>query len=395
MPPPKAEPIPMLAPSRAMAKEHHLAAHVDAASRVLRSGQYILGTEVVALEAAMAQRLAVRHSLAVGSGTDALLVALMALGIRPGDQVICPAYTFFATAGVIARLGALPVFVDVCPKRLIITAETIAPAITPHTRAIIPVHLFGRMAPMAQIMALAQQHSLAVVEDVAQAMGSSQASGAAGALGHVAAHSFFPSKNLGGCGDGGLITTNDADLHQRMVGLRNHGAGSCPGQPRYLHPEVGGNFRLDALQAALIMEHLPHLSGALAARRAHAQIYCEAFAKAGADAAGEIRWHPHEAGETINQFVVRFAGPQIRERVAQALNDAGIASAIYYPLPLHLQPCFARLGYRCGDLPHSEAAASDSLALPIAPELHGDEIRRVAQVLLKALRETTTTAAAI
>ncbi|HEU5041177.1 MAG TPA: DegT/DnrJ/EryC1/StrS family aminotransferase, partial [Gemmatimonadales bacterium] len=296
------------------------------------------------------------------SGTDALLLPLRALDLEPGDEVITTPFTFFATAGAIHNAGARPVFVDIDPSTYNISPEAIEAAITPRTRAIIPVHLFGQMAAIEAILPIAERRGLAVIEDAAQAIGARrQVDGAwrmAGELGSCGTLSFFPSKNLGGFGDGGMIVTQDAALAERLRRLRLHG-----GAKQYFHDEVGFNSRLDTLQAAVLLAKLPHLAEWSAARARNAARYTEAFTGHPAVCP------PHtDAGNThiYNQYTIRV--PR-RDELQAWLKARGIATAIYYPLPLHLQPCFADLGYRQGSLPVSEAAATSVISLPVYPEM--------------------------
>ncbi len=331
--------------------------------RVARSGRYILGPEVEAFERESAEALGVRHAVGVSSGTDAVLAALMALRVGPGDEIICPAYTFFATAGAIARLGATPIFVDIDPATYLIDPAAVAARITARTRAIVPVHLFGRCADLGALQALT---ALPIVEDAAQAFGATLGGRAAGTIGTLGCFSFFPTKNLGAFGDGGLVITDDPALAARVRALRAHGA-----PEKNHHTEVGGNFRLDALQAALLRVALPRLDAALAARRGNAAVYDQRLARAGI---AEIVAPVGGSGATYNQYVIRVRGANLRDRLRAHLTSRGIGTEVYYPVALHRQPCFAALGLGEGSLPVAEAAARETLALPIFPGLTAAEI---------------------
>ncbi len=359
-----------------------------AIDRVADAQQFIGGPEVEALEREVAAYSQAQFGIGVSSGTDALLVALMAIDLRPGDEVITTAYSFFATAGSIYRLGGRPVFVDIDPLTYNIDANLLEDqvkarrsAVGGRLRAIIPVHLFGQMADMDPIMDIARRHDLIVIEDAAQAIGAEYKGRRAGSIGHFGCFSFFPSKNLGAFGDGGMITTNDPELAHKARLLRNHGA-----EPKYYHKVVGGNFRLDALQAAVLRVKLKYLDDWTAARQRNAERYRRLFVEAGlttddgrpptddgrppaVSGQRSAVILPHDAGygrHIYNQFVIRVAR---RERVMAVLKERKIGHEIYYPVPLHLQECFAGLGYRPGDLPESERAANETLALPIYPEL--------------------------
>ena len=366
---------------------------------VCDSQRFILGPVVEEFERAMAAYVGAAHAVGVSSGTDALLAALMAAGVGAGDEVITPTYSFFATAGCVWRLGARPVLVDVEPATLNVTADAVAAALTPRTRAIIPVHLYGQMADMGPIRDVAARAGVAVIEDACQAIGASDASGRAGAVGTMAAFSFFPSKNLGAFGDAGLVTTNDAALAARLRLLRGHGAAT-----RYHHDVVGGNFRLDALQAAVLGAKLPHLDGWTGGRRANAARYRTLFTEAAARAGVAIA--PPAAGPTpagtlslpverpgvhhvYNQFVIRVGG---RDAVKAHLTSAGVGCEVYYPIPFHLQACFASLGYRRRAFPVAEAAAGDSLALPIYPELTGAQQQYVVDAVVAGMTRPASTA---
>lgn len=341
-----------------------------AMDRVCDAQYFIGGPEVEALEKEVAQYSQAQFGIGVTSGTDALIVALMTIDIKPGDEVITTPYSFFATAGCIDRLGAVPVFVDVDPLSYNLDAARIEAAITPKTRAIIPVHLYGQMADMDPIMEVARRHNLIVIEDAAQAIGSEYKGRRAGSIGDFGCFSFFPSKNLGGFGDGGMVTANDPALAHKAKLLRNHGA-----EPKYYHKLVGGNFRLDALQAAILRIKLPHLDGWTAGRQRNAARYRQLFNDAnlvveGPTAAGKqgvvLPTEEAERRHIYNQFVIRT---DRRDAVMAKLKERKIGTEIYYPVPLHLQECFAELGYKPGDLPHAESAAKETLALPIYPEL--------------------------
>ncbi|MCB0062590.1 MAG: DegT/DnrJ/EryC1/StrS family aminotransferase [Caldilineaceae bacterium] len=344
-----------------------------AIDRVLESQYFILGPEVSALEEEVAAYSQCRYGIGVSSGTDALLVALMALDIQPGDEVITTPYTFFATAGCIARLGAKMVFVDIDPRSYNIDPTQIAEKITEKTRAILPVHLYGQMADMEAILAVAEQYSLPVIEDAAQAIGSEQTGRRAGSIGALGCFSFFPSKNLGGFGDGGMVVTNDADLAEKVTLLRGHGA-----KPKYYHKVVGGNFRLDAIQAAVLRVKLQHLDVWTDGRQHNAAIYRQLFQEIGLDSLIGLPEEMPRMRHIYNQFVIRC--PQ-RDALMAHLKAHQIGCEIYYPVPMHTQECFADLGYEHGDFPHSEAAANKTLAIPIYPELTEEMQRRVVAVI--------------
>jgi dTDP-4-amino-4,6-dideoxygalactose transaminase len=349
-----------------------------ALARVCDTQQFILGAEVEAFEREIASMLGVRHAIGVSSGTDALLVALMALGIRPGDEVVTSPYSFFATAGSIVRLGARPVFVDIDPATFNIDVDRIERALTPRTRAIMPVHLFGQCAELAALMELASRRGIPVIEDAAQAVGATYRGRAAGTFGAFGCFSFFPSKNLGAFGEGGLVTTNDDELAARVRLLRNHGA-----ERQYFHRTVGGNFRIDAIQAAVLRVKLPYLSGWTAARQRNAARYRDLIL--GSPVASRVRLPVEAADRThiYNQFVVRVPH---RDAVREGLLARGVGTAVYYPVPLHLQECFGDLGYRAGELPHAEAAARETLALPIFGELTTAQQSYVVRALEETLR---------
>jgi dTDP-4-amino-4,6-dideoxygalactose transaminase len=331
-----------------------------AIDRVCESQNFILGPEVSACEREIALFCGADFAVGVSSGTDALLAALMAVGVGPGDEVITVPFSFFATAGVIARLGARPVFADIEADSFNLDPQEIQSKITGRTKAIMPVHLFGRCADMEAISQIAQRHGLAVIEDAAQAIGARDLQGfSAGTIGDIGCFSFFPSKNLGAFGDAGMAVTNNAKLAELLNVLRVHG-----GKPKYYHKVVGGNFRLDALQAAVLRVKLKYLPLWSEARRQNARRYRELFSHAGL--LRHVAVPQDVPGHIYNQFVIRCA---VRNELQGFLRESGIESEIYYPVPLHLQECFADLGYREGQFPRAEAAAREVLALPIYPEL--------------------------
>ncbi len=336
---------------------------------VFRTQYFILGPEVKDLEEKIASYCQTDFAIGVSSGTDALLIALMALDIGPGDEVITTPYTFFATAGVIARVGALPVFVDIDPVSFNIAPEKIEAAITPKTKAIIPVDLYGQVADMAPIMAIAEKHHLKVIEDAAQAIGAEGQNGKrAGSFGDLGCFSFFPSKNLGAMGDGGIVTTNDPALADKVLKMRVHG-----GHPKYYHKLIGGNFRLDSIQAGVVGVKLKYLDGWTANRQQNAKFYTELFQKSGLIEKGVVSLPEAVYADSgaahyhvYNQFVLRVKD---RDALRAYLAKEEIGSEVYYPVPVHLQECFDDLGYKEGDCPEGERAAKETLALPIYPEL--------------------------
>jgi dTDP-4-amino-4,6-dideoxygalactose transaminase len=334
---------------------------LDAVTRVCDSQRFIHGPEVEGLEREVEAYLGVQHAIGVSSGTDALLAALMALGIGAGDEVVTSTYSFFATAGCVARLGARPVLVDIDPATYNIDANAAAAAITSRTRAIIPVHLFGQSADLMPIINAGIRHGVPVIEDAAQAIGAKYHDHSLGGFGTIGCFSFFPSKNLGAFGDAGIVTTNDPALGRQLRLLRNHGM-----EPKYFHHLVGGNFRLDALQAAVLRVKLPHLDTWTAGRQRNAARYRALFADARLTDTVRLPIEAPERTHIYNQFVVRV--PE-RDRLKARLDAAGIGTEVYYPIPFHLQKCFASLGYAPGAFPEAEAAANESLALPIYPEL--------------------------
>jgi dTDP-4-amino-4,6-dideoxygalactose transaminase len=344
-----------------------------AIAEVMESQHFILGPKVEACERAIASYSSVAHGVGVASGSDALLVCLMAEGIGPGDEVITTPYTFFATAGAIARLGATPVFVDIDPETYNLDVSQLEAKVTSRARAIIPVHLYGQMADMDAVMQVADAHGLIVIEDAAQAIGAEYKGRRAGSIGHYGCFSFFPSKNLGAAGDGGMVVTNDAQRAEKMRILRGHGA-----KPKYYHKVVGGNFRLDALQAAVVSAKLPHLDAWTAARQHNAAQYDRLFVEAGltsAPAEARVGLPKVVANRHIfNQYVIRI--PR-RDELQADLKSRGVGTEVYYPVPMHLQECFAYLGLVSGSFPESERAAQETLALPIQPELTAAQARYV------------------
>jgi dTDP-4-amino-4,6-dideoxygalactose transaminase len=349
-----------------------------AVTRVFDSQRFVLGPEVEAFEREIADELEVAEAVGVASGTDALLVALMALGVGSGDEVITTPYSFFATAGCISRLGATPRFVDIDATTCNLNSFAVRSVLTARTKAIVPVHLYGLCADMDPLLTAAAGAGVPVVEDACQAMGARYRRRHAGTMGAAGCFSFFPSKNLGAFGEGGLVTTQDRALAREIRLLRNHGA-----ETRYIHKRVGGNFRLDEVQAAVLRVKLPHLSRWTSMRRANAARYRELFAQAGLDSRVRVPVEPDGFYHIYNQFVVRV--PE-RDRIRRALADEGIGTEIYYPVPIHLQECFAELGYRRGDFPEAEAAADSSLALPIYGELSDEQLAAVTNTLADAIR---------
>lgn len=354
---------------------------MDVTKEVYESQYFILGPRVVEFEKNLAEYCGSRHAIGVSSGTDALLEALMVLGVGHGDEVIVPAYSFFATAGVVSRLGAVPVFVDVEPKALNLDPSLIEDRVTVRTRAIIPVHLYGQMADMDAIMEIATRHDLHVIEDAAQAIGAELDGQRAGSIGTVGCFSFFPSKNLGGFGDGGAMTTQDDALAERLVDYRVHGM-----RPKYYHHSVGGNFRLDALQAAVLDVKLRHLDDWTRRRQHNAALYEELMSDISSSGRIELPETLPNRRHVYNQYIVRFPGGE-RERVRAHLQERGIGTEIYYPLTLPAQECFSSLDDHGRPFPVSETAAATSLALPIFPELTEDELEQVSSAIREALEK--------
>ncbi|HEY2471983.1 MAG TPA: DegT/DnrJ/EryC1/StrS family aminotransferase [Terracidiphilus sp.] len=354
-----------------------------AIAEVLESQAFILGKKVEQCEKEIAAYSNCGHAIGVSSGSDALLVCLMAENIGVGDEVITTPYSFFATAGAIARVGAVPVFVDIDPLTYNINASEIESRITEKTRAIIPVHLYGQMADMDPIMDIARRHKLIVIEDAAQAIGSEYKGRRAGSIGDYGCFSFFPSKNLGCAGDGGIVVANDAQKAEKVRCLRGHGA-----NPKYYHRLIGGNFRLDAIQAAIVLAKLPHLDSWTAARQANAKRYDALFQEAGVAAKlPKIKADRH----IFNQYVIQVSN---RNELQAHLKQKGIGTEVYYPVPLHLQECFSYLGYSEGSMPHSERAAKETLALPVHPELTQEQLEYVVENVCAFLREAVPALAA-
>jgi len=368
----------------------------DAILRVAESQYFILGPEVENMEKEFCQYLGCKHAIGVSSGTDALLLALMAIDIQPGDEVIVPTYSFFATAGVVSRLNATPVFTDIDPVTFNIDPEDIKKKITSKTKAIIPVHLYGQSADLQPIMKIAKEKNIFVIEDAAQAIGTEYKDGkCVGTISDIGCFSFFPSKNLGGYGDGGLVTTNNDDLAYMLRIKRVHG-----GEQKYYHKVIGGNFRIDALQAAVLRVKLPHLDKWSEKRRANADYYNELFMKAGlSEEPGKANFD--DKNEVLlpkavyrdlkglknyhiyNQYVIRT---QRRDELKKHLTENEIGNEIYYPVPFHLQDCFANLNYKKGDFPEAESACNTSLALPVYPELAKEQQEFVVQKIKEFIR---------
>ena len=350
---------------------------VDVVTRVCDSQRFIMGPEVEGMERDMAAFLGVTHAVGVSSGTDALLLALMALGIGPGDEVVTSTYSFFATAGSIARVGAKPVLVDIDPVTFNIDPAAAADAITPRTRAIIPVHLYGQSADLDPLARAAGRAGVPIIEDAAQAIGATYNGRTTGGIGRAGCFSFFPSKNLGAFGDGGLVTTNDGALAAELRRMRVHGA-----DRQYYHQVIGGNFRLDALQAAVLRVKLPYLAGWTEARRRNAARYAELFAEFGLTGRVTLPTEAPGCYHIYNQYVVRVPD---RDAVKAHLESRHVGCAIYYPVPFHEQACFAYLGHRSGEFPHAEKAARETLALPVYGELTAEQQRYVVAVVAEAL----------
>ena len=346
---------------------------LEVVSEVLESQRCVGGPKVTELEEKIAAASDCKYAVGVSSGTDAILNSLMSLDIGAGDEVITTPFTFFATVGCISRVGATPVFVDIEPESFNIEAGLIESAVTEKTKAIMPVHLFGQMADMDPIMEIADKHGLAVIEDAAQSITSTYKGRKAGSIGTAGCFSFFPSKNLGGIGDGGMIVTNDEDFYGRVKIMRNHGA-----NPTYYHRFIGGNFRLDPIQAAALLVKLPHLDEWSEKRRRNAAHYNKKFA----DSCVQTPYVSPDCGMVYNQYCIRVPG---RDELFAHLQEKKIGCAIYYPVSLHMQECFRYLGCKEGDFPESEKAATEVLALPIYPELTDEMKDYVAETILEFL----------
>jgi dTDP-4-amino-4,6-dideoxygalactose transaminase len=346
-----------------------------AVTRVFESQRFVLGDEGRALETEIAAYTQTKHAIGCASGSDALLLALMALNIKAGDEVITTPFTFFATGSAITRLGARPVFVDIDPLTYNIDPDAVAHAITSRTKAIMPVHLYGQCVDMDALLQIAEPHQIPIVEDAAQAIGAEDTGRRAGSLGVIGCFSFYPSKNLGGAGDGGMMTTNDPSLNERLKTLRVHG-----GLVEYRHAEVGINSRLDELQAAVLRVKLKYLDRWSNQRRVNAQRYDELFQDRGLEFTIVTPFVREEARHIFHQYVLRV--PNYRDDLVKHLAENGIGTGIYYPIPLHLQECFAFLGYREGDCPEAERAAKETVALPIFPELTESQQRHVVDSLV-------------
>lgn len=365
-------------------------------SSVVESQYFILGPEVTKFEENMAKYLGCKHVIGVSSGTDALLLALMAYDIQPGDEVILPTYSFFATAGVVARMNAKPVFTDVDPVSFNIDPADVRKKITKKTKAIIPVHLYGQSADMEPLLAISKETGIPIIEDAAQAIGTQYKDGKmVGTIGHIGCFSFFPSKNLGGFGDAGMVTTNDDDLAYKLRIKRVHG-----GEKMYFHKVIGGNFRIDALQAAVLSVKLPHLDNWTAGRQKNAETYFNLFKNLGlCEEEGRLKYDDknkvlvpkavyknsgHKNYHIYNQFIIRV---QKRDALMEHLKTKDIGCAIYYPVPFHQQECFAYLGCNNNDFPHSNSAAETSLALPIYPELTSEHLNYVAESIAEFIKK--------
>lgn len=345
-----------------------------AVERVFESQQFVMGPEVAALEAEVAAYCQTKEAIGCASGSDALLLALMALNVGPGDEVITTPFSFFATGSAIARLGARPVFVDIDPLTYNVNVDGIAAAITSRTRVVLPVHLYGQCADMDQILALCKSKNVIVLEDAAQAIGAEDRGRRAGSMGIAGCFSFYPSKNLGAAGDAGIITTSDPDFSARVRRLRVHG-----GLTEYQHVEVGLNSRIDALQAAVLRTKLPYLDGWSNARALKAQNYSHLLEGAKLNFKLDPPFIKPDSRHIFHQYVVRV--PNHRDALMEHLKARDVATKIYYPIPLHMQECFAYLGYKEGEFPEAEKAARETFALPLYPELTAEQQEYVVQAI--------------
>ncbi|PYS98587.1 MAG: transcriptional regulator [Acidobacteria bacterium] len=352
----------------------------SALGRVLDTNAFILGGEVKALEDELAEYCRTKYAIGCASGSDALLLALMAVGVKAGDEVITTPYSFFATVSAITRLGATPVFVDIDPKTFNLDVSQIEGAITERTKAIQPVHLYGQCADMEALNDVVGRHGIPVVEDAAQAIGAEENGRRAGAMSEVGCFSFYPSKNLGGMGDGGFMTTDDEQIARELVALRNHGS-----EERYYHKWVGVNSRLDGFQGAVLRVKLPHLDEWTDRRNQNADRYRDLFTNAGLTEQIELPFERENCRHIYNQFVIRVSGR--RDELRKHLAAADVGTDIYYPVPLHLQECFEYLGYREGEFPESEKAAKETLALPIYPELRSEQQEYVVEKVRESFEE--------
>lgn len=350
-------------------------AFLDAIERVVDSGRFLHGPEVTELEKTVAEVCGTAHAIGCASGSDALLLALMALDIEPGDEIIVPSFTFFATASAVSRLGAEPIFVDIDPMTYNMDPECLEESITARTKAIIPVHLFGQCAAMDRIHQIASAHGLPVIEDAAQAIGAAWDDRPAGSWGQIGCLSFYPTKNLGGMGDGGMLVCNDDAIAAKLRLLASHGM-----QPRYYHKLVGINSRLDTLQAAILNVKISHLEDYANARRANAARYKELFQSSQLHDIVELPRKQPKATHVWNQYGIRVPHGR-RDSLKSHLQNQGIGCEVYYPVPLHMQECFSDLGYSLGCLPHTETAAREILHLPIYPELTGGEQESVVEAI--------------
>jgi len=354
---------------------------IDAAlARVLDTNGFILGAEVAELECELAGYCGTKYAIGCASGSDAILLALMAFDVGPGDEVITTPYSFFATVSAITRLGAVPVFVDIDPVTYNLDVSQLEAKISERTKAIEPVHLYGQCAEMEGLMEISRRRGVPVVEDAAQAIGAEENGVRAGAIGEIGCFSFYPSKNLGGMGDGGFVTTNDDALAKKLQALRVHGS-----EVKYHHKYVGLNSRLDGFQGAVLRVKLPHLDTWTDRRRMNAALYRDLFTNAGLTEQVSLPRERANAKHIYNQYVIRVPGS--RDELRSYLTEKGVGTDIYYPVPLHMQECFAYLGYKEGDMPESERAARETLALPIYPELQRDQQEYVVETIAEFFRQ--------